>query len=55
MTALQLSYLTGNHAALVDEDYYDKVMVSVFLRILKLEQDENLRKLIFEHLPSHDD
>ena len=55
MTALQLSYLTENHAALVDEDYYDKVMVSVFLRILKLEKDDNLRKLIFEQLPSHDD
>lgn len=55
MTALQLSYLSGNIAALGDEDYYDKVMVSVFLRILKLEKDENLRKVIFEHLPSRDD
>lgn len=55
MTSLQLSYLNGNHAALDDEDYYDKVMVSVFLRILKLENDKDLRKHIFERLPSHYD
>lgn len=55
MTAFQLSYLRGNPTALNDEDYHDKVMVSVFLRILKLEKDEALRKQIFEHLPSHDD
>lgn len=52
MTALQLSYLSGSSAALDDEDYYDKVMVSVFLRILKLENDETLRSLICERLPS---
>lgn len=55
MTAFQLSYLSGNSAALNDEDYHDKVMVAVFLRILKLEKDEVLRGNIFEHLPSHDD
>lgn len=55
MTAFQLSYLRENPTALNDEDYHDKVMVSVFLRILKLEKDESLRKQIFEHLPSHDD
>lgn len=55
MTAFQLSYLRGTPTALNDEDYHDKVMVSVFLRILKLEKDEALRKQIFEHLPSHDD
>lgn len=55
MTALQLSYLSGNSTALNDEDFYDKVMVSVFLRILKLEKDEALRRQIFERLPSRDD
>lgn len=55
MTAFQLSYLSGNAAALNDEDYHDKVMVSVFLRILKLEIDEALRRQIFARLPSHDD
>lgn len=52
MTALQLSYLCGTNAALNDEDYYDKVMVSVFLRILKLENDDALRRQICERLPS---
>lgn len=52
MTALQLSYLSGNSSALADEDYYDTVMVSVFLRILKLDKDEALRKQIYERLPS---
>lgn len=51
MTALQLSYLSGNTASVMDEDYYDKVMVQVFLRILKLDQDEALRGLIWKHLP----
>ena len=55
MTALQLSYLNDNPKALNDEDYYDKVMVSVFLRILRLEKDENLRRLIFQRLPSGKD
>lgn len=55
MTAFQLSYLRESSTALHDEDYHDKVMVSVFLRILKLEQDKALRRLIFDHLPSHDD
>ncbi len=52
MTALQLSYLSGNLAALDDADYYDKVMVSVFLRLLRLEDDKILRREIFERLPS---
>lgn len=52
MTALQLSYLSGNLAALDDADYYDKVMVSVFLRLLRLEDDKVLRREIFERLPS---
>lgn len=52
MTALQLSYLNGTNTALNDEDYYDKVMVSVFLRILKLENDDTLRRQICERLPS---
>lgn len=52
MTALQLSYLCGTNTALNDEDYYDKVMVSVFLRILKLENDDALRRQICERLPS---
>ena len=52
MTALQLSYLTGNHAALDDEDYYDRVIVPVFLKLLKLENDEPLRKQIVSRLPS---
>lgn len=55
MTSLQLSYLSGNSSALDDEDFYDKVMVSVFLKILRLEKDEELRRLIFERLPSKDD
>ena len=55
MTALQLSYLSGDSTALNDKDYYDKVMVAVFLRILKLEKDGELRRLIFERLPSHPD
>ena len=55
MTALQLSYLSGNNTALNDENFYDKVMVSVFLRILKLDKDEKLRKIIFDRLPSQDD
>ena len=52
MTALQLSYLSGNSAKLEDEDYYDNVMVSVFLRILKLEKDQELRQILFDRLPS---
>lgn len=52
MTAFHLSYLDVSDAALDDEDYYDKVMVSVFLRILKLDKDESLRRQIFERLPS---
>lgn len=55
MTALQLSYLSGNPIALEDEDYYDKVMVSVFLRILRLEKDQSVRRLIFDRLPSQRD
>ena len=55
MTALQLSYLNGNSDALYDEDYYDKVMVSVFLKILKLDNDEKVRRQIFSFLPSHYD
>lgn len=51
MTALQLSYLGGS-AAVMDEDYYDKVMVRVFLRILKLEEDEALYRQILKHLPA---
>lgn len=54
MTAFHMSYWGGNTGALYDEDYHDKVMVSVFLRILKLEQDTALRKAIFDRLPSQD-
>lgn len=51
MTALQMAYLNGNDRALEDEDYYDKVMVEVFLRILHLETDDVLRRQIFDKLP----
>lgn len=54
MTAFQLSYWNGNTGVLYDVDYHDKVMVSVFLRILRLEQDTTLRKAIFRRLPSQD-
>lgn len=54
MTALQLSYLREDSRVLNDEDYYDKVMVSVFLRILKLENDKTLRQQIYARLPSKD-
>jgi len=52
MTALQLSYLSGNTAAVMDEDYYDKVMVQVFLHILRLDKDVVLRKQILSRLPA---
>lgn len=55
MTALQLSYSSDNSASVEDADYYDKVIVSVFLRILRLEQDKQLRRMIFERLPSQPD
>lgn len=55
MTALQLSYLGGNAAAVMDEDYYDRVMVQVFLKILKMEKDEALRGEILKHLPGGSD
>lgn len=53
MTALQLSYLDEDNNALNDEDFYDKVMVSVFLRILRLEKEDALRQQIFAYLPSN--
>lgn len=54
MTAFHLSCWSGNEGVLKDADYYDKVMVSVFLHILRKEQDTVLRKAIFDRLPSQD-
>lgn len=55
MTAFQLSYLDGSSEAFTDTDYYDRVMVSVFLHILRLDQDKQLRREIFRRLPSRDE
>lgn len=55
MTAFQLSYLDAGPEAFTDTDYYDKVMVSVFLHILRLDQDKQLRREIFRRLPSRDE
>lgn len=52
MTALQMAYLRGDGRALEDEDYYDKVMVEVFLRVLRLEDDRDLRRRIMKKLPA---
>lgn len=52
MTALQMAYLHGDGRALEDEDYYDKVMVEVFLRVLRLEDDRDLRRQIMKKLPA---
>lgn len=52
MTALQLSYLSGNAAAVTDEDYYDNVMVQAFLHILRLDKDVVFRKQILSRLLS---
>ena len=52
MTALSLSYMNCSDAAKQDADFYDKVMVAVFLRILDLDNDESLRRQIQSRLPS---
>lgn len=52
MTAFQLSFMNGS-ADMEDEDFYDRVMVPVFLRILRLEHDKKLKKMIYERLPSN--
>lgn len=52
MTALSLSYLSTSEAAKQDADFYDKVMVAVFLRILNLDSDEKLRRQIQSRLPA---
>ena len=53
MTAVHFTYLDADSKALDDEDYFDKVMVAVFLKILKLDGNEELRQQIFAQLPSH--